>query len=377
MSYAFQNSRDKQKFGSKAPWYAAWTDVDGKKHTLKVGAKKKDATEIAQERERNAKRAASGLTIDKGWLDFREEYERLALPNMPSARSRDAARQALDMFEKIVNPKLVQGVSRKTFDQFVAKRRTMRGKKKGDKVAAATMKKELRTIRAALSFAVEWGYLQHVPKLPKVDGFETEKRYITPEDFDKMLSHLHVARFPNDQAIEPWQWWDALLSLLWVAPNRITSMLMLRWENVDLEQGTVTSRAVDTKQKKYHRASVPVVVLEKLEAIRRFDPRVFPWNHSESTLFRQFDRIQAAAGIHLACDGDHEHTDACHAYGFHDFRRSFATLNGELPVAFQQNQMGHSTYATTMRYVGYGKEQRTYADQLHLPESMLNRAESV
>ncbi len=61
MAYAKQNSRDKKKLGKKAAWYACWTE-HGQKRSVKVGSKR-DAEDVAYERERNAKRATAGLTV--------------------------------------------------------------------------------------------------------------------------------------------------------------------------------------------------------------------------------------------------------------------------------------------------------------------------
>lgn len=44
---------------------------------------------------------------------------------------------------------------------------------------------------------------------------------------------------------------------------------------------------------------------------------------SRESLWTEFQRIQEAAGIHLSCHEDHEHTARCHVYGFHDLRRGF------------------------------------------------------
>jgi len=257
-----------------------------------------------------------------------------------------------------VNPKLVTGIARKTLDRYMARRRKMPGRRRGDTVSAETIKKDLRTIRAALTYAHEWGYLPVVPKMPKVDGFEAEKRFVLPEHFGAMLSHTDVTEHPANQGYEPGLWWDA--------------MLLLLWDDLDTDAGTITSQAADNKQRKRHLACVPEVVIEKLQLIRLFDPRIFPWENTRWTLYRQYHRIQRAAGIHLPCDGDH--AESCHVYGFHDFRRSFATLNGELPISFQKNQMGHSSYSTTMRYAKFTERQRTYAERLHLPESMHKQA---
>ena len=110
MACAVQNSRDKAKLGAKnAPWYAVWKDIDGKQHFLKVGSKK-DALEIAREKERNAKRRSSGIIDDMTWSDFRRRYEADEFPRMRSELSREAAAQALNHFENVVNPKLILGI---------------------------------------------------------------------------------------------------------------------------------------------------------------------------------------------------------------------------------------------------------------------------
>jgi hypothetical protein len=49
-----------------------------------------------------------------------------------------------------------------------------------------------------------------------------------------------------------------------------------------------------------------------------------------------------------ACRGNHEHTPACHFYGFHDLRRAFATMNaGQLTPDALQALTRHKSYLTT------------------------------
>jgi integrase len=136
----------------------------------------------------------------------------------------------------------------------------------------------------------------------------------------------------------------------------------------------VLTLARSNKQKRDHVAYIPKAVTDKLRAIKRFDPRVFAWNAGEMTLYRHFHKIQTAAGIKLKCTGEHECTDWCHMYGFHDFRRSFATLNDALPASMKQAQMGHSTYATTQRYEKFAQERENFADKLYAPPSMQKSA---
>jgi hypothetical protein len=106
----------------------------------------------------------------------------------------------------------------------------------------------------------------------------------------------------------------------------------------------------------------------KPKRIPSFHKTVFPWPHHERTLWTEFSRIQKEAGVHLPCHEDHEHTDACHLYGFHDLRRAFATMNAEtLSGDAQQALIRHKTYATSKRYINMGRQLKRAVHKLHVP----------
>jgi integrase len=120
----------------------------------------------------------------------------------------------------------------------------------------------------------------------------------------------------------------------------------------DNRSGTAITRADDNKASRDDLVPLHPIVVEHLSRIITFEPVVFPWYHHRRTLDVQFHRIQEAAGIHLQCNEDHECTDACHFYGFHDLRRAFATVNAEtLPADVLQSLMRHKSYTTTQRYI--------------------------
>ena len=375
MASAYQNKRDKEQLGAKAPWYAVWME-GGRRRTQKVG-KKSDALEIARSHELNRKRRKAGIIPDTKWSDFQKQYEREKLPQMRSVASREMASQILTRFAEVAKPTFVTDVTYNLLNNFMNARMKARGKIPGSTLSAASIKKELRTIHASLSFALASGLIQAIPQFPKQDGFETEKRAVSPEHLDAMLAQVKTARFPDDAGYPAADWWEALLTMLWFAPNRIQSVLTLHWDDIDLAAGLVRTRAVDTKQKKTHVAQIPAIVVEKLERIRRFGPVVFPWSRGKSTLYREFSEIQKAAGIKLHCDGAHECTEACRYYGFHDFRRSFATFNelNNLPASFVQGQMGHSTFSTTMKYINQSKGQVRHVDKCVTTPGMVRKAE--
>jgi len=110
-------------------------------------------------------------------------------------------------------------------------------------------------------------------------------------------------------------------------------------------------------------------VVEHLGKIRSFSKFVFSWEHCEKGVWDEFDRIQRAAGIHLSCHGEHEHTPSCHTYGFHDLRRAFATVNAAtLSADALQALMRHKSYITTQRYINMSQQLDSAVASLHVPE---------
>jgi integrase len=100
----------------------------------------------------------------------------------------------------------------------------------------------------------------------------------------------------------------------------------------------------------------PVVIehLRQLEGNDRFPLR---WPHDPRYLWVEFGRIQREVGIHVTCSGEHEHTKACHVYGFHDFRRAFATVNApRLKPETLQKLMRHRSYITTLGYINLASQ---------------------
>ena len=111
------------------------------------------------------------------------------------------------------------------------------------------------------------------------------------------------------------------------------------------------------------------VVVEHLRKLAGFDPRVFPWPHNDSVLYRQFARIQEAAGVRLPCPCEHKHTRFCHVYGFHDLRRAFATMNAaRLTPDALQALMRHKSYQTTQVYINTARQLDEAVASLHVPD---------
>jgi hypothetical protein len=92
----------------------------------------------------------------------------------------------------------------------VGERRPERGKRPGSLVSVATINKELRHLRAALSTAKEWGYLPKVPKFRMIREPKYLPTYVTGDDFAAIYKACDKARMPEDiPNVSPADWWRA------------------------------------------------------------------------------------------------------------------------------------------------------------------------
>jgi integrase len=194
--------------------------------------------------------------------------------------------------------------------------------------------------------------------------------YVTGDHFAQIYAACDKARFPEDLPnVAAADWWRALVTMGYMTGWRISDMLGLRRDDLDLEAGTAVTRGKDNKGKRDERVKLHPVVVEHLRRIVGFGPLVFVWNHDRRTLHTEFARVQEAAGIRLACHDEHEHTRYCHVYGFHDLRRAFATMNADklTPDALQA-LMRHKSYQTTQVYINMARQMDAAVASLHVPD---------
>jgi integrase len=78
---------------------------------------------------------------------------------------------------------------------------------------------------------------------------------------------------------------------------------------------------------------------------------------------------------HRTAHRQHTHTAFCSVYGFHDLRRTFATMNADklTPDALQA-LMRHKSYQTTQRYINLARQLGEAVAGLHVPEVLRGKA---
>jgi len=366
-AWLFQDHRQKQKLGDKAPWSVGWIDPAGKRKSKRIGSKS-----LAEKHRRKIEgQLAAGTYKDvsrKRWSEFRAEYEANKLAEL-KPRSRNESVNALNHFERIVRPTLVQGITTSDIGAYRTQRRQEAGKKPGSLVSPYTLKKELTVIKTALRKAKQWKYIAEVPDFEKVKVPEAMPRPITREHFQAIYNACDMATMPKGLPYLPGDWWRALLMFAMTTGWRKEEILEFRREDLDLDTGRVVTRASANKAGRDDVDYLPEATVDHIRAIPRFHPQVFPWPHHARTFDVEFHRIQDAAGISLPCiiQRQHECTTTCHFYGLHDLRRGYATENAELGALVLQKKMRHRNIQTTLRYLDMAAKLKTATAKVYTP----------
>jgi integrase len=365
-AWTFQDDKQVKKHGEhKASWYVGWIDPGGKKKCKSCGAGpvgKANAEKLRRIREAELLTGTYQSADKKTWDAFRAEYnDRIACKMLPQTRR--LTMEALDHFERLINPKRMLAISTQTIDDYISKRRLEPGKQKGETLRAASLNKELRHLRAVFRIAGEWKYLPAVPRFRMLREPGKLATFIAPEHFAAVYAACDQAESPADiPTITAGDWWRALLVMAYMTGWRIGELLALRRSDVDLEAGVAITRAEDNKGKRTEQIKLHPVVVEHLRKLPAFDQRMFPWNGAETALYKEFHRLQDAAGVRMTGNSDHRH------YGFHDLRRAFATQNApRLTADALQKLMRHKSYLTTQRYINMASQLDESVAILHVP----------
>ena len=378
-AWVYQDDKQVKQHGAeRASYYVGWIDPEGKRRCKSCGPGidgQRNAEKLRRKVEAQLVTGTYQGEANALWADFRREWEeKIGVGLDPSTRR--VTLDALRHFERLVNPVKTYFITARHVDHYIAKRRQEAGQHRGSTVSPATVNKELRHLRAVLNIGKDWGYLPAAPRFRMLREPGKLPRYVTGDHFAAMYGAADAARMPDGLAnVAPADWWRALLVTGYMTGWRVGDMIAMRREDLDLDAGTVITRWDDNKGKRDALVKLHPVVVDHLRRVPTFGPTVLPWNHNPRTLYYDLHRIQRAAGIHLTCREQHEHTPSCHFYGFHDLRRAFATMNADklTPDALQA-LMRHKSYQTTRLYIDMARQMDAAVAGLHVPDVLKGKA---
>lgn len=225
-------------------------------------------------------------------------------------------------------------------------------------LSRASANKHLRQMHHVLIEAVNLEILDRVPKFDYLKIRRRRPRSLTAEHLDAIYRACAVAIYPRVPGVSPDRWWQAFLTTACTVGFRRQGLWGLRWEGVDFRAGLIRLDAEEDKCDEERVKPMSRLLVHHLLRIRTDRELVFPWPHSESTFYRQWRRIQEAAGLTKPA-----------WYKVHDLKRTCGTLHsrqGASPWAVKE-LLDHATLKTSEYYVDASDEAREAVDRLRLP----------
>jgi integrase len=205
-------------------------------------------------------------------------------------------------------------------------------------VVAATVNREIDTIKNMLRKSVEWGYLLNSPgtSVKKLRTGAPHFRYLSGAEAQKLLEACRRSENPQ------------LYPFIVVALNtgmRLGELTALEWKDIDFKRGILrVDNKKDHHTKNYQVRAIPIN--ERLAEVLRKMPRRL----DSSYVFQRKD----GSKFHKMRTGFRNAVKRCGIphVRFHDLRHTFAShlVMGGVDIRTVQELLGHKDIRMTMRY---------------------------
>jgi len=316
----------------RSPFYQiAYKNNQGKMTTTSTGKKtKSEALIFLSQFKQDHKKETRQIKIKLS--EFKKEYLEFVTPKL-SAKYIKSIEVALNQFALFTNDLPLDKIDFKLAESFILKEFG------NSKYMAASY---YRTLKSAFFKACDWKYIPENPfrkfKLPKLP--KTLPAFIDAKQFDLILSKTKSKLMQE------------IFITAFHTGFRLSELLNLRWNMIDLENKMITLKQSDsftTKNKQERSVPINETLLEVLLNIffkqrnKTFTSLVFTNGKnigiSSDWVSKSFKRAVRAAGLN-------------EAYHFHTLRHSFASnlIQNDVSLYVVKELLGHKDLSTTQIY---------------------------
>jgi integrase len=338
----------------KSSWEVRWYDSEGKRLSKSFKDRKEAyaySRKIQDKVDIGRADKCSKITLK----NFALEHKKLMVGQVAHSTLKDQMR-ALNLFkEHVGDDVLLEKISPRHAESFVSYRF-------GEKLAAATVNKDIRTLKSIFNRAINpRGYLTEgtnpFEKIKQRKLADKPPKYVSPEKFAGVYESANNL------------WWKVFFSVAYTTAGRRDEILNLTWLDIDFENQTVrfspkeaSTRILSWEPKDHESRMIPVpeeiiLLLAKLQAESdEGNPYVFIETNRLNHILRRreagtwesdFELVNnLTRSIQLICK-----RAEVESFTPHDLRRSCITnWARKLPIQVVQQLAGHSNIATTRKY---------------------------
>jgi len=304
-------------------WYIDYY-LKGRRKRRKIGPSKKLAQQVLQDvRVKIAKGEYLGVYDEKKILfeEFSQQYLAYSKANKAESTYQRRDRFNISQLNSVFSGKYLFEITPRMIEEYKATRL--------EKVAPATVNRELACLKHMYTKAIEWDYIKANPvKMVKLLKEPPGRmRYLKPEEVKKLLEACH----------------GYLRSIVITALNtgmRRGEILTLRWIDVDLRNRKVTVR----KPKNNEIRVIPInqTLYQELLNLSGQSDGEYVFTNGDGRPFGDIKKGFLSALKRAGIEDFH----------FHDLRHTFGShlvMQG-VDLKTVQQLMGHKQIKTTMRY---------------------------
>ncbi len=247
---------------------------------------------------------------------FIEEYLNWCKENR-SAETYRKAYYTLTQFLNVAGDVYLKSLTKKHIDDYVSYQL-------GRGISRTTINIHIRTIKSALTKAIEWEYIKKHP-------FEGYKQLKTHKKHPKFLLPEDIAKI--EKVIDN-EFWLFVFRIFIYTGMRLGEVQRLRWEHIDIKRNVI----VVEKSKSFQSRIIPIHPRLRAELEARLPAVGRVVNYASSTIEHKLKKYFRKAGYEKI--------------RVHDLRHTFASLmvmNG-VDLKTVQELLGHQSYQTTEIY---------------------------
>jgi len=201
------------------------------------------------------------------------------------------------------------------------------------------------------------GILAVVPWTKPLRQYKRRPRNVPDDLLEAIYRATSVAEHPRIDGVLPEHWWKAIIVTGVTVGYRKGGMLELPWTSVDWDQSLIRLPAEADKCWEEREKPVSRLVLQHLLRIRTAHELIFHFPASESTFYRQWWAIQAAAGL-----------PENRWIKLHDLKRACGTRWAKIASPWVvQHRLDHSSIKTAQYYINATDEEREAVERLPVP----------
>lgn len=303
-------------------------------------------------------------------MKLREVYERFHRSSAHARTTLQEFNTFLDWWERLTPDPPVAEIDRLALKGFADAALSLHRLRTRHPYSRFTVTKWIACASAILHAAEEHELIERVPKRPRLRCPRRQIVYATPEEVGRIYEQRHVAIWPQPRktGVPTALWWGTAIVMLYNCGSRLGEW----WRSMPLSAVNLEQRLlvlIDHKDGgEIELKAINGTLAAHLRTFIAANPdreMLFPSAYNPRLLYREWHRIQAAAGIHVTRPAWSEQKPY---FGFHELRKSCATALCQLNPYAAQGQLGHRSLKTTLsHYAAVAETVRRATDALAQP----------